>query len=109
MAQTLSRFLSTLSMSKVWAQTKSIFSHQRSVLIYSNNFLFLYFSDQDLCKQHLINYLIKLFLDSKEHLLQKLIDKFSNLSIGEEKMHLIELFLEDCCREITSDINWKCK
>lgn len=24
-------------------------------------------------------------------------------------MHLIELFLEDCCREITSDINWRCK
>jgi len=22
-------------------------------------------------------------------------------------MHLIELFLEDCCREITSDISWK--
>ncbi|CAF3722697.1 unnamed protein product [Adineta steineri] len=63
--------------------------------------------DQDLCKQHLINYLVKLFLDSKEHLLQKLIDKFSHLSIAEEKMHLIELFLQDCCREITSDINWK--
>ncbi|CAF1300551.1 unnamed protein product [Rotaria sp. Silwood1] len=63
--------------------------------------------DQDLCKQHLINYLIKLFLDCKEHLLQKLIDKFSHLSIAEEKMHLIELFLQDCCREITSDINWK--
>ncbi|CAF1359859.1 unnamed protein product, partial [Adineta ricciae] len=63
--------------------------------------------DQDLCKQNLINYLVKIFLDSKEHLLQKLIDKFSHLSIAEEKMHLIELFLEDCCREITSDINWK--
>ncbi|CAF3758135.1 unnamed protein product [Rotaria socialis] len=63
--------------------------------------------DQDLCKQNLINYLIKLFLDSKEHLLQKLIDKFSHLSIAEEKMHLLELFLQDCCREITSDINWK--
>jgi hypothetical protein len=50
---------------------------------------------------------VKIFLDSKEHLLQKLIDKFSHLSIAEEKMHLIEIFLEDCCREITSDINWK--
>lgn len=64
-------------------------------------------SDQDLCKQHVINYLVKIFLDNKEHLLQKLIDKFSHLSIAEEKMHLIELFLEDCCREITSDVNWK--
>ncbi len=52
---------------------------------------------------------MKLFLDSKEHLLHKLIDKFSHLSIAEEKMHLIEIFLEDCCREITSDINWKSK
>ncbi len=52
---------------------------------------------------------MKLFLDSKEHLLQKLIDKFSHLSTAEEKMHLIELFLEDCCREIISDINWKSK
>jgi len=69
-----------------------------------NNFNF---SDQDLCKQHLINYHVKLFLDSKENVLQKLIDKFSHLSVAEEKMHLIELFLEDCCREITSDINWK--
>ena len=51
---------------------------------------------------------MKLFLDNKEHL-QKLIDKFSHLSTAEEKMHLIELFLEDCCREITSDITWKCK
>ncbi|CAF0938095.1 unnamed protein product, partial [Rotaria sordida] len=63
--------------------------------------------DQDLCKLNLINYLVKLFLDCKEHLLQKLIDKFSHLSSAEEKMHLIELFLQDCCREITSDINWK--
>jgi len=46
-------------------------------------------------------------LDNKEHLLQKLIDKFSHLSNAEDKMHLIELFLEDCCREITSDVNWK--
>ncbi len=52
---------------------------------------------------------MKLFLDSKEHLLHKLIDKFSHLSIAEEKMHLIEIFLEDSCREITSDINWKSK
>lgn len=52
---------------------------------------------------------MKLFLDSKENSLVKLIDKFSHSSIAEEKMHLIELFLEDCCREITSDINWKCK
>lgn len=73
------------------------------------NFSIGNFRDQDLCKQHLINYLVKLFLDNKEHPLQKLIDKFSHLSIPEEKMHLIELFLEDCCREITSDINWKCK
>lgn len=51
---------------------------------------------------------MKLFLDSKEHLLQKLNDKFSDLKIAKEKMDLIELFLEDCCREITSDINWKC-
>jgi len=87
------------------------FINNNLTLIQKNNLTMkiFYFSDQDLCKQHLINYLVKVFLDSKEHLLQKLTDKFSHLSSAEEKMHLIELFLEDCCREITSDINWKSK
>ena len=50
---------------------------------------------------------MKLYLDSKEELLQKLLDKFSHSSIAEEKMHLIELFLENCYREIATDSHWK--
>jgi hypothetical protein len=69
----------------------------------------IYSSDQDLCKQHIVNYLVKLYLDSKEETLQKLLDKFSHSSIAEEKLRLIELFLENCYRDITSDIHWKCK
>ncbi|CAF0784542.1 unnamed protein product, partial [Didymodactylos carnosus] len=65
--------------------------------------------DQELCKQHLINYLSKLYLDSDVHErhLVEFIEHFQQLSIGDEKMHLVEVFLDKCNRELLSDINLK--
>ncbi|CAF1085477.1 unnamed protein product, partial [Didymodactylos carnosus] len=65
--------------------------------------------DQDLCKQHIINYLAKLYLDSdvRERRLLEFIEQFQHLSIGHEKMHLVELFLDKCNRDLLSDINWR--
>jgi len=63
--------------------------------------------DQELCKQHLIHYLAKIFLDGKEESLQKLLEKFSQSHIADEKLRCIEIFLDNCYQEIRSDLHWK--
>ncbi|XP_059157513.1 GTPase-activating protein and VPS9 domain-containing protein 1-like isoform X2 [Physella acuta] len=63
--------------------------------------------EKEICSKHLTNICARNFLEKREKRLWKFITEFQKLSMSDEKIDLVEQFLQQLYQEMVSDPLWK--
>lgn len=62
--------------------------------------------DQRVCSQYLVSVCVRIFLERKEKQMQQFVYKFKELSVSDEKIALMESFLQKLWRQLEEDPSW---
>lgn len=63
-------------------------------------------SDKDVCSRFLVAVCVNLFLERRDSVVQRFISEFQQLTLADEKMDLLDGFLQQLAADMEQDSTW---